>query len=88
MISIVYCECGESDLKEGFCAKCNKDRRDPECDVCKERHQNDEHFKSGCNTETVAKLIDQSYWIGAMHAGMDNSVFEAALIKGENGDLD
>ena len=85
MISIVYCKCGESDINlDGFCVKCNKDRRDPECNVCKERHQKE----SGCSTETVAKLIDKSYWSGVLDAGMDSKIFEAALIKGENGELD
>lgn len=56
----------------------------PVCKGCDTEHFDDEP----CDQEAIQKKLDKAYWSGVLDGGMDSATFEAALIKGENGELD
>lgn len=58
--------------------------RIPVCQGCETKHFEDEP----CDMESLQKKVDRVYWNGVLDGGMDSRTFEAALIKGENGELD
>ena len=57
MLYVEACDgCGATGVdQDGRCEDCGKDRRPPECDVCRERHI----VEMGCPTEAVRALVEQ-----------------------------